>query len=112
MSQTTLYQSIISVAKKNETKPIFLPNTELYWESEAFRALRKGKYKLIQKKSLLTPSYIQLYDLESDPIEEVNIFDENIDQVKALVELANSKHQVFEEKPSPFDPKVEDSDQN
>ena len=102
MSQTNLLQSITSVAT-GENKPIFLPQAELYWENEAFRALRKGKYKLIQKKSLLTPSYVQLYDLEADPSEANNIAEDKAEDLKTLIELADSLHINIPSHPSPFD---------
>ncbi|WDE96754.1 sulfatase-like hydrolase/transferase [Lentisphaera profundi] len=105
-SQTSIFTSILSVAK-NESKPLFLPKTELYWEDQAYLAIRKGSYKLIQKQSLLTPASIQLFDLSSDPKEEKNLAEEKASEVKSLLEAAAARHIAHPSAPSLFDPKVE-----
>ncbi|MDD7985899.1 sulfatase-like hydrolase/transferase [Lentisphaera marina] len=105
-TQTSIYTSILSVAKK-ENKPLFLPKNELYWEDQAYRAIRKDSLKLIQKQSLLTPASIQLFDLSTDPKEEKNIAEEKAEELKALLQAADARHIVHPTSPSLFDPKVE-----
>ena len=105
-SQASIFNSILSIAK-NESKPVFLPKNELYWEDQSYRAIRKGPLKLIQKQSLLTPSSLQLFDLSTDPKEEKNIAEEKAEEVKALLQSADARHTVHPNAPSLFDPKVE-----
>jgi arylsulfatase A len=105
-SQTSIFTSILSVAK-NENKPLFLPKNELYWEDQAYRAIRKSSLKLIQKQSLLTPSSLQLFDLSNDPLEEKNIAEEKPEELKALLQAAEQRHVTHPSSPSLFDPKVE-----
>jgi arylsulfatase A-like enzyme len=62
-------------------------------ESMKYIGIRTSKYKFIQ--NIKGKKFYELYDLEKDPLEEKNIFDENANQVKIaeklLDEIRNKK---------------------
>ena len=59
------------------------PHEDLLINVELFRgAIRKGKWKLI--KIALMPGKIELFDLENDPGEKINLADKNPDVVQDL----------------------------
>lgn len=62
------------------------PHNVLYWEHEGNKAIRKGKWKLVQ--SYLN-DYWELYDIKSDRIEEHDLSHRYPDKVEELSELWN-----------------------
>jgi arylsulfatase A-like enzyme len=68
------------LAGKKKTEP----HDRLYWKLWSRGAIREGRYKLITAEE--NPKY-ELYDLEADLTESLNIADENPELVKRLDKL-------------------------
>lgn len=70
----------------------------LYWEYKGQQAVRTGNWKGYRKNAKKSPdSYIEVFDLNNDPGETINLREQHPEIEKALVELMNRR------KPSVFD---------
>jgi arylsulfatase len=69
----------------------------LYWEFPAYtgqRALRMGKWKLVQKGLLKEPQAFELYDLEVDSLEQNNVADQHseiIGQMQIILDTVRTE---------------------
>lgn len=56
----------------------------LYWRTNLQLAIRKGEWKLVHQGPLLSAGENELYNLTNDPLESINVADDNQSIVKAL----------------------------
>lgn len=72
----------------------------LYWEFPAYtgqRALRMGKWKLVQKGLLKEPQPFELYDLENDSLEQNNVagqFPQIIEQMQLILDTVRTEPEI------------------
>jgi len=62
-----------------------LPERVLYWRSEKQFAVRKGNWKLVQTGTSLDAGITELFDLNNDPAETMNVIEQYPDIVTELM---------------------------
>ena len=82
----------------------------LYWEFHGYtgdkQAIRKGKWKAVRVKITKENTPIELYDLESDPYEKINIAEQHPDVVAQMKKLFEKEHEESIEFPFLYEKEI------